>query len=236
MAASVTDQIGEGNASASTTLETSASITPTGSNKVLYVLVGTGATSPGDPTAVKYASTGGSGGESLTLLDSVRTIATFVKTSVWKLVGPSASSGTIHATFAASNDERWIIAVAVQDADGTENTIAYNTASASTSATVDATSVSGDLVLAFLSLLDQSGGNPQLTAGQTSVYELESSTAGTGGIGAFESAGIERATASGTTTTMTWTMSDTNTWGLHAFAVNGAGAPPSLPAIFGVYA
>ena len=221
MAASVTDQVGIGNNSASTTLETG-TLTPTGSNKVLYVLVGTGASSPGDPTAVKYASTGGSGGESLTLLDSVRVVGTFVKTSVWKLVGPSASSGTIHATFAASNDERWIIAVAVQDADGTENTIAYATASSSTAPTVNATSVSGDLVLGFLSVLDGSGGNPQLTAGQTSVYELESSTAGTGGIGNFESAGIEQDTASGTSTTISWTLSDLSDWGLHAFAVNGA--------------
>ena len=79
MTASVTTSIGVGNVVASTTIETLTSITPTGSNKVLYALVGAGATSPGSPNSVKYASTAGTGGEAFTLLDSVRTYVPWLK-------------------------------------------------------------------------------------------------------------------------------------------------------------
>lgn len=234
MAASVTASVSLGDsASAIATLET-ASFTPTGANKVIYALVGGGATAPGSPTAVKYASAAGVGGESLTLLDSVRTVDTNIKTSVWQLVAPSAASGTIHATYASNNDERWIIAVAVQDSDGTIGPIAFGTATGSTAPTVNATTVAGDLVLDFLSVLQGSGGSPTLTvgAGQASVKELEGGTPATGSatnIGIFEAAGVSSETAAGASTTMSWTISGSASWGVHAFAVKGAAAAAASP-------
>jgi len=231
MAASVTASVAIGDSSgASTTLETG-TLTPTGSNKTIYVLAGCGAGSPGDPTAIKY---GGSGGESFTLLDSVRTVATFVKTSVWRLANPSAGSGTIHGTWATSNDERWLIAVAVQDSDGTEGVISYATGSSS-GPTVAPASTSGELVLDFLSILNGGGSGYTLSvgAGQTSIQELEG--AGTGGatnISGYESAGASYETAGGATTTMSWTVSSSSEWGIHAFQVNPAtgGGGPATPA------
>lgn len=231
MAASVTTQVGIGDsASASTTLET-ASFSPTGSNKVLYVLIGSGASSPSDPSAVKYASTGGTGGESLTKIDSTRTIATFVKQSIYKLVGPSASSGTIHCTWSGSDDERWIIAVAVQDAAGTEGVISYASGSSSAPSVAPA-STSGELVIDFLSILNGGGSGYTLTvgAGQTSIKELEGGSPAGGSannISGYESAGSSRETAAGTTTTMSWTVSSSSDWGIHAFQVNPAGAGPT---------
>lgn len=234
MAASVTAIIGIGDSvSASTTLETG-TLTPTGSNKAIYVLVGSGATSPNDPSVVKYASTGGSGGETFTKLDSTRTIATNVKQSIYRLASPSAASGTIHCTWAGSDDERWIIAVAVQDAAGTEGTIAYATGN-STTPSVAATSTSGELVIDFMSLLDISAYSPTMTvgAGQTSNKQLQGATPSGGSannISPYEEAASSRETASGSSTTMSYTLSAViDGWGIHAFQVNPSGGGGGSP-------
>lgn len=227
MAASVTASVGVGTSLvAATTVET-ASLAPTGSNKTIYALVGSGANTPSNPSAVKYASTAGVGGESLTLLDSVRTVNTNIKMSLWKLANPVAASGTIHATLAGLDDERWIIGVAVQDSAGTEGAIIFGTLNSSTAPTVTATTTSGNLVLDFLSLLNTGGGGPTITCdvSQASVKELESGTPPTGGtanISPYESAGVSSETAAGATTVMSWTISTISDWGLFAFQVNGA--------------
>lgn len=231
MAASVTTQVGIGNSTpgGALTIET-ASFSPTGANKVIYALVGSGAGSPNNPAAVKYASTAGVGGESLSLLDSVRTVNVNIKTSVWKLANPSASSGTLHSTYGGIDDERWIIAVAVQDAAGTEGAISYATGS-STAPSVTPVTTTGNLVLDFLSMLNGAGGAGGYTitvgAGQTSVKELETDSPATGGannISAFESAGVSQETAAGASTVMSWTISASSDWGIHAFQVNAAAA------------
>ncbi len=241
MAASVTAVVGIGDSTApAATLETG-TLTPTGVNKVIYALVGSGAGSPSDPSPVKYASTVGVGGESLTLLDSVRLVPTNnnIKTSVWRLANPSAGSGTIHATYGGLDDERWIIAVAVQDAAGTEGTITYATGAATGSATASAASTAGELILDFLSVLRPGGGNWVLTcdASQTSVKELEGNSPGTGGtgnIGQYEAAGVSSEVASGASTVMSWTFSaGSGEYGLHAFQVNpfvgGGSTFPPVP-------
>ena len=168
------------------------------------------------------ASAAGVGGESLSLLDSVRIINVNVKTSVWRLIGPVAASGTLHATYGGTDDERWIIGVAVQDADGTTGTIAYATANASTAVSTTAVTTSGNLILGLVSVLSGSGGTPLLTAGQTSIKELEGATAGPNGIGINEAAGAESTVAAGVSTVMTWTIAPAADWGQHAFQVNAA--------------
>ena len=230
MAASVTDSVKIGSASAASTLE-SGTLTPTGSNKVVYAFVGSGATSPSNPSSVKYASSSGTGGESMTLLDSVRTVGTggFEKISVYRLAAPSASSGTVWVDYGATNDERWIIAVAVQDADGTEGTINYGSASGSGSASSTATTTSGELVLSYLGVFDNGANSPAITAGETPAQELES-----GAISVYESAGASYTTASGSSTAMTWTISPsvgTTEWGLFAFQVNPAVAGDPVLAV-----
>lgn len=229
MAATVTAQVGIGSVTPATTIET-ASLTPTGTNKVIYALVGCGATAPGSPNSVKYASTAGVGGEAMTLLDSVRTVNTNMKTSVWFLANPVAASGTVWAQYAATNDERWIIAEAVQDAAGTNTTPIYATANGTNSPSVVSTgNTAGELVLDFLSVLDTGGNTPTIAvgAGQTSIKELEGAVAGANGIGINEAAGTSRETAAGANTTMSWTISVVADWGIHTFQVNPAAAASS---------
>lgn len=235
MAATVTTSVGVGSVTPATTVET-ASFTPTGSNKALYVMVGSGAGTPGNPTSVKYASASGTGGESLTLLDSVRTVATNMKVSIWRLASPSAASGTLWAQYASTDDERWIIGVAVQDALGTEGTINFASNAANNSASSTAASTSGELILGMVSWLDVSGSTTTLTGGQTLIKKLEGATAGANGIGVNESALTESTVAAGATTAMTCTFNtggNSAAYGMFAFQVNpaagGGGGSGTLP-------
>lgn len=225
MAATVVDSVGTGSADNTASL-TSGSLTVSGSNRVLYALVGSGATTPTDPTAVKW---GGSGGTSMTQIGTTLTLGSNVKMSLWRLIAPTAQSSTVYASWAGNQNERWIIGVAVQDADQTtpNNTLAQTSGSgAGAGATVNATSVSGDLVLDFVSFLDLGGNSLTLTAGagQTELEDLAS-----GVIGPYEGAGASSETASGTSTTMSWTISGTGdrNWGIFALAINAPSGPTS---------
>lgn len=203
-----------------TTLET-ASFAVGGSNRVLYVLAGSGASSPSDVSAVKW---GGSGGTSLTQLGTTATVATNMKVSLWRLIAPTAQTSTVHATWSGTDDERWLVCVAVQDADQTtpNGTVATATGGSDLIPTVNATSVSGDLVLDFMSWLDLSGSSKTCSvgAGQTSLQNI-----GAAAISPYEGAGASWETAAGTSTTMSWSVSATGiglvNWYTFALAVNG---------------
>lgn len=219
MAAVVNNSAKVGAADNVATLETGA-FAVGGVNRVLYALVGSGAGTPTDPTAVKWE---GSGGTSMTQIGTTINCGANVKMSLWRLIAPNAASSTVHATWAGNQDERWIIPVAVEDADqATPNgTVAQGTGT-NLSATVNADSVAGDLVLDFLSYLDSAGGGRTCTkdASQTEIQNL-------GGvqITAFEGAGSSSETAAGASTTMSWAISGGGSidgWGTFAFAVNGA--------------
>jgi hypothetical protein len=227
MAATVFVSSAKGAADNTTTLATDA-FTVGGSNRVLYVLAGSGAGTPVDPSAVKW---GGSGGTSLTQLGSTLNMGSNAKASLWRLIAPATGSNTVHVTWGSAQDERWIIAVQVQDTDQTtpNNTVATATGT-NASPTVNATSVSGNLVLDFVSFLDIGGAGYGLT---DDVPDVLQSLTGAGGISAFEGAGASRETAAGTSTTCSWTVGGTlagGGWSLFALAVNdAAAAPPDDP-------
>lgn len=227
MAAVITDTVAIGAADNTSSL-TTGSLTSGGSNRVLYVAVGSGAGTPTDPTGVKW---GGSGGTSLTQLGSTLNLGANCKWSLWRLIAPTAQSSTVYASWAGNQDERWIIAAAVEDADQTtpNNTVATATGTAATNPTVAATSVSGDLVLDFVAFLNGGGQSLTLTA-DASQAELEDLGGGTG-IGPYEGAAASSETAAGSSTTMSWTISTTNArdWGIFAFAVNQASASTLVP-------
>jgi hypothetical protein len=156
-----------------------------------------------------------------------------VKMTLWRLIAPNAVSSTIHATWAGNQDERWIIGVAVQDADqGTPNGTVAQATGSTLSPTVNATSVSGDLVLDFMSWLDIGGDSGTCAVG-ASQFEMQN--LGAAEISAYEGAGASRETASGVSTTMSWTVSDAAAidWGTFALAVNeaAAGAASTLPLV-----
>lgn len=196
-----------------------------GSNRVLYVAVGSGAGTPIPPVSVKW---GGSGGTALTQVSTTLNAGGNGRVSLWRLTAPAATSSTVYVDWGTNQDETLIIAVAVEDADQTtpNGTIATATGNA-TSPTVNATAVVGDLVLDFTFFLDGNGNAMTFTvgSGQTSLQEIDGADLN------FEGMAASRETAAGTSVTMDWTIGGAslgNTdWGSYAFAVNGGGAPPA---------
>lgn len=238
MAALVDNSTKIANTTASTALETGA-WTIAGSNRVLYVLVCSGAGAPVNPTACKW---GGSGGTSLTQLGATLDIGGNWKASLWRLIAPTAQSSTVYAEWGSSQDERWLFCVSVKDVDQTtpNNTVAPATG-ASTTISAAATSVSGDLVLDFFAVGEQ---NPTLTA-DGSQTELQSLESGSGF--PWCNGGTSYKSASSASTTMQWTQLAAASFGMFALAVNAAQEgeegesfdpipiPEPLPAAFGVY-
>lgn len=199
------------------TLE-SDSFTVGGANRVLYAFVSSGAGSPVAPTSVKW---GGSGGTALTQLSTTLTVSSFGRLSLWRLIAPAATSSTIYADWGGNQDERFIIGVAVEDADqSTPNGTVATATGTNLTPSVAAASVSGDLVLDGVFFLDTAGGAKTLLAGagQTSLQEIEGADTG------YEGTGASRETASGASTTMSWTINSApiDEWGIFAFAVNAA--------------
>lgn len=189
-----------------------------GSNRVLYVFVGTGAAgAPVEPATVKWNTS-----ESFTQISTTITSANG-KFSVWRLIAPTAATSTVDVTWGSNQDERLVVAISVKDCDQAtpNNTVAQAGPTISTAATVTATSVSGDLVIDGCYFLDSAGNSRTLAVngGQTSRQEIE------GADTAFEGLGVSTLTATGTSTVMPWTISGAitvNGWSMFAFATNGA--------------
>jgi hypothetical protein len=198
------------------TLET-ASFAIGGSNRGLLVFAFSGAGSPVAPTSIKW---GGSGGTALTQLSSTQTVTIYGRHSVWWLTAPTATTSTVYADWGSNQDERFLLCIALQDVDQVTpyNTVATSTGS-TTTPTVNATSVSGDLVIDGVAFLDLSGSGRTLTAGasQTSLQEVE------GAPTTYEGVGCSYESAAGSSTTMSWSISGAvDTWGIFALAINAA--------------
>lgn len=221
MAASVESSVSTTSLTSGTTFSSS-SYTIAGANRVLYVLVGSGAGTPVAPSSVKW---GGSGGTSMTQIGTTIDISIYGKISVWRLIAPTATTSTIYVTWGSSQDEKWLIGVNVQDADQTtpNNTVAQATGT-STTPSVNATSTSGQLVLDFMSWMDLGNNSRTVTVGasQTSIKEVEGATLG------YEGAGSSYETATGASTTMSWTISGAvDNTGIYAFSINDASGSPT---------
>ena len=200
-----------------------------GNNRVLYVGVLSGAGSPVDPSGVKW---GGSGGVALTQVGTTLSVGSFWKFSLWRLIAPTAQTSTVYVSWASTQEEVLLIAVATEDTDQTtpNNTVASGIFNNSVTPSKTATSVSGDLVLDFCAIAEEDGVSATIsaTAGQASLQEIEGSTT------VYETFGASTKTASGTTTTMGWTGTAATTHaynGQFAFALNGAAASPTFPPV-----
>ena len=227
MAASVAASIKSANTIAGSTFE-SASITPAGTGRVLYALIGSGA-GAGVVLAcsVKYC---GSGGVEMTLLVTA-VESPYWAVSLYRLIDPSTAGGTIYATFPSSQDEHWCIAVAVQDADTVtpNGTVTENRGTNSAPSTVDVPSVANDLVLDFTSFFHGGGVANWIAtpgAGQTAVQKLDD-----GQVNVYEGSVVSSEIAAGASTTMSWTYSVAApaiwlVWGLNVNAGSGGGGPP----------
>lgn len=200
-----------------------------GANRILYVFVASGAGSPTAPTDVKW---GGSGGTALTQIGTTLSVGSFGRTSVWRLIAPTATTDDVYVDWGANQDETFIMAVAVEDADqSTPNgTVATGTG---TSANILATAaaVVGDLVLGSGFFLDLSGSGCTLAVagGQTALQEIEGADTN------YEGLATSRLTAAGTSVAMSWTISgsgaSTSDWGAFALAVNAAGGGGGGPTV-----
>lgn len=206
------------------------SITPSGSDRYLRVSVFMGDGSPETPTSVKF---GGSGGVALTQIDSTVTVTTFGRLSVWYLLAPAASAGTIYVTLANAQGEHMVIAEAFQDVDQTTPHVTTTPATGTnTTPTVAATSVAGKLVLDSVAFLETGGAGRTLAvgSGQTSIQEIEG-TSGAGGTD-YEGLGTSYETAAGASTTMDWTISGAvDGWGIFPMYLNGSSGSPPAPTV-----
>lgn len=198
-----------------------------GTNRYLLVFVGSGAGTPVAPSSVKW---GGSGGTTMTQKGSTLNVGANGKWSCYELIAPTAQTSTVYVTWGSAQDERWILAISFTGVDQTTPTRTMATATGTGGVpnftmTVNATSVSGDLVVDGAAFLNGGADSATLATNgsQTSRQEVE------GAALVYEGAGESTLTASGSSTTMAWTVSGTSSasqdWGTFAMAlINAEGA------------
>jgi len=214
----IVDSTSVGDNGGGTSLE-SASFTVSGENRVLYVMAGSGASSPVTANSVEW---GGSGGTSLTQISTTLNMqADYGRMTLWRLIAPTAQTSTVYVTWGSSQDERWIIAFAIENCDQStpNNTIATATGT-NAAPTVNAISSANDLVLDFMSWLELDGDSYTCTIG---ANQVQSANLGGGAFNPNEGAGASHETATGASTTMSWTISGTGYqqgWGIYAFSLN----------------
>jgi len=197
------------------------------------------ATADGTPTTHSGMKWGGSGGDALTQVGSSLTIGPYAVLSAWRLIAPTATTGTAYGNWAAAQNQDCI---AMLSYTGVDQTTPVGTAVTATglvdaggagTATVNVTTVPGDLVVACAwSQNESQATNPQLTpsGGSTGRYEVEGTTI-EGGWAALQ---VIELVATGTTTTMSIDIvgaqnnGGNDRWGIIAFVVNQAAAGNDL--------
>lgn len=159
----------------------------------------------------------------MTQLGTTLTLGSFGRMSWWELIAPAVQTSTVYVEWAGTQGEKGVVAVSYTGVDQAtpKGTVASATGGGA-AITVDAASVAGDLVADFAAFTDSGGGSLTLAAGagQTSRQEIEGSDLQYDGCGASEE------TASGASTTMSWTVSNSSIdgWGILAAALKAAGA------------
>ena len=208
------------------TTHDSPSLTVSGTNKVMWVLVGDSDSSPAAPTGVVWDPAGSA--QALTLQGSAIAFATYANASLWRLIAPADATGVARATWAAAKGERCIIVWVETDIDqATPNgTVATGTNSAGTTAvsTSAVTTTAGQRVLNFGHSL-RGGTFSSAPFGSPSGTERQDVvTTGPG----YDAVAAQEQTASGSSVTPTWTLTQApDGWAAFAFALNVAGAAAS---------
>ncbi len=204
---------------------TSASWTIAGSNRYLVASANSAAGTTVDPTAVRWGGSGGTAmskqGASLTYNSAIR------RMSCWTLLAPTAQSSTLYCLWPSNQDNTALMGVSATGVNQSTptGTIASATG-ASQTPTVNATTVADDFVIDMVGYWSD-GTTPLLTvgAGQTSRLEIEGSPF------LDDAWGMSTETATGTSTTMSWSGSGAFApqWGIYAVPlkpVAGATATP----------
>jgi hypothetical protein len=221
--------------SAGTTTLTSGSWTITGSDRLLLGVIGTGDVSSAAHSGMDHPAAGGA----LTQVGSTLAVGTHANLSLWRLIAPATSANTTKGTWAGSQGEACIGGVSYTGVDQTTpvGTAVTNTGAVSAttafSATVNVTTVVGDLVFAVAFFHEVS--NPRNPAvapagGATGRYDIEGAQ-----VGGWATMQCMELVATGTTTTMQADFSSAlnmgGDWGIIAVVVNAAGGDTTAPVL-----
>lgn len=221
MAATYSASGAQGSSVGSTTQDSPSITVPSGN--VCYVLVNNSDGSPAAPTGVVWDA--GGVAEALTQVSTTLSYGTYWRATLWRGVGLTAKTSAFRATWSGSQGERIVGAWVGTGIDsGTPNgTIATNSATGSTALTGTATTTAGQLVLAFgafghvnntLTTLNSPSGTERFDVTTLPDY--------------YDTAAVQEQTASGSSTTMTWTAGNTGDWGIFVVPLNDAAAGTTI--------
>ena len=223
MAASVFAETSDAGAqdAGATTYETS-SLSAPASNSLILALVANSDGSPVAPSAVKY---GGSTGEAFTQVGTTLSYGTFFRASLWKLVGPTATSGTVYAEWGSNQGERLVKAVSYQDVDEADalGTLSSATGTDSSPSVTGIAAVVGDLIADLVATGDTSHNPTDLSPQSSQTEGTEVATSPTD----YDRATVGHKAATSTSETRSWSASPTITsggWGIFGVAIKEAAA------------
>lgn len=209
-----------GTADAGATTQDSGSIA-VASGSVMYVLVESSDTTAVVVSGVRWDPTGAN--QALTQIGTtIDHSSPNAKASLWRLINPTAATAVVRVTWGSNQSER-LVAVWVGtgiDTTTPNGTLTQTTGTTTAVSTGAITTTVGQLVLSMATLL--SGSGTQLSFNTPNGTERnEGSTTAT----PFDTAATQDISASGTSTTMTWTISATpNSWAQFGIPLNDAPA------------
>lgn len=210
-----------GSTAAGTNNVSTSNIAVSGSNLLLLGHACSGDYTGLAPSSVKW---GGSGGTALSKIAD-QSISTSFNATLWQLVAPTVQTSTAYSLWPSSLGELGLIGVAYSGVDQTTptGTVAVATGTGTTAASVNVTSVAGDIVVGFCYVGSFGGGITSLTSGQTERKSIV-----TLGAAGYEAMSASETTASGTTTTMSWTASKSVSWVAIGVALKAAAAGTTI--------
>ena len=148
--------------------------------------------------------------------------------SMWYLVAPSTGADDIVATFAGTVDSINMGGISFTGVDQTTplGTAAKAASAGSDAPTVTVTTVARDMVVDSLAQGDESSNTATNAAGtyQTERHDVGQSTNHAGGAGSTE-------VATGTSTTMSWTLGNSMPWAIIGVAIKGQAGTAAAPLV-----
>ena len=197
------DAVSSGGAVAATSL-TISHVVGTGPNRYLIVGVRVDDGVETTPSGVTY--------DSVTMTQIGSTVSNGVgSVSMWKLINPNSGTADIVITFGTPADEIDAGGISLENVHQTTSEGTLATANGhSTGPSVAVTSVLGDLVIDCVANASVAGITFTPGPGQTKRWEINGNAA------------MSEEVASGTSTTMSWTMTSSDTWVIAGVAVKPA--------------
>lgn len=200
-----------------TTSLTTAAWLISGTNRLLLAGMGWSAATPPNYSSVKW---GGSGGTSLTQVGTTVAL-NFGKCAMARLIAPTAASQTLFGSLSGTTDEMCLGGASWTGIDQTTPLGTSNSATGtSTAPSVNVTSVSGDTVQDMMYAGTGNSTNIIKDATQTLIWEQES----IGSAPSLNGGGESYEVASGTSTTMSWSIPESQDWVIMGVALKDVAA------------